>query len=217
MKRAILAVVLSIFLPAIAVAGDLAVKAPVLAYTAPDPCSNAGCSGFYIGAELDGAGVGVNILNLGSLSANGMWMGMTAGYQFFNGTYWLGAKVSADYSVVMPAFVSGFQNHMFTFEGVELGGNLTNMLNLAPITLPAWLGTAVPTILIGACQNGSKLSGYCAGAGAHFFIPKSRWTIDVQYLNAQYGNTTLAVGQTAATENRGTFGFSYHFGGLGGL
>lgn len=197
-----------------ALAADLPVtKAPPAIAPVANPCSNLACSGFYLGAELSGAGTGVNIINLGSLNAGGTWMGGTAGYQFYNGTYWLGAKASIGYAVANPpgTIVGGFSDKIFAFEGVEFGGNVTQLFNIPPITLPGFLATAVPTILVGACQNGSMLKGYCAGAAAHFFIPNSRWTIDATYLNAQYGTTAIAPGQTASTENRGTFGFSYHF------
>lgn len=202
-----------------AVAADLSVKA-VPAVLPPVPaCSVAGCSGFFAGAELAGSGSGVNILNIASLNANGTYMGLTGGYQFYNGTYWLGAKVSASYAVGQQApNVGGValtsNNKFFAFEGVEVGGLISSMFNVAPINLPGPLANAVPTVLIGACQNG-KLSGYCAGAAAHFFIPNSKFTVDVTYLNAQYGQTNVGnvagVPVTQSVENRGTFGFSYHF------
>lgn len=197
-----------------AMAADLSVKAPVLAAPVAT-CSNLGCTGFFAGAELSGSGSGVNVLNLASLTSGGTAMGLTGGYQFFNGTYWLGAKASIDYDVAQqnPTFggVPLFSlSKLFAFEGVEVGGNISTMFNIAPITLPGFLSTAVPTVMIGACQHGS-LNGYCAGAGAHFFIPNSRFTIDVSYLNAQYGPTSLSQGVTVSTENRGSFGFSYHF------
>lgn len=202
-----------------ATAADLVVKAPAArnfaaALALDMPCSQLGCSGFYLGAQTSGSGTGVNVLNLGSLNAGGTYMGMNAGYQFFNGTYWLGAGAQVEYAVASPPsdIVGGsFSNKVFAFEGVEFGGNLLALFNIAPINLPGFLATAVPTIRVGACQNGSSLRGYCSGAAAHFFIPNSRWTIDATYLNAQYGLTQTSPGVTANTENRGSLGFSYHF------
>lgn len=220
MKR-LLGILALALISSAAVAADLPVKAVAIPnVTAPVPaCSAAGCTGFFVGAELSGSGSGVNVLNLASLNANGTYMGATGGYQFFNGTYWLGAKVSASYAVGQQnPNVGGVtltsSNKFFAFEGVEFGGNLSSMFNIAPINLPGPLATAVPTVLIGACQNG-RLTGYCAGAAAHFFIPNSKFTVDVTYLNAQYGQTTVGsvagVPVTQSVENRGTFGFSYHF------
>ena len=206
-------------LPAFAADVAPAAKAPALAPIAAAPCSMAGCSGFYLGAELSGSGSGVNVINLASLNSNGTYMGGTAGYQFFNGMYWLGAKAKFDYAVGQQnPNIGGLtltsSNKFFAFEGVEFGGNLSALFGLAPINLPGPLANAVPTVLIGACQNG-KLQGYCAGAAAHFFIPNSRFTVDVDYLNAQYGATNVSqvpgLPATVTTENRGTFGFSYHF------
>lgn len=215
--KAFLVLIASLFISS-ALAADLApvTKAPV--YVAPaNPCSIAGCSGFFVGAQISGSGTGVNVLNLGSLNAGGTFMGANAGYQFYNGVYWLGAKAQVEYDVgdsgasTNLTGAGAFQDKIFAFEGVEFGGAISGMFGLAPLNLPAWLSTAVPTVLVGACQHGSKLQGYCAGAAAHFFIPNSRWTIDAEYLNAQYGATQISPLATANTENRGSFGFSYHF------
>lgn len=212
MKKLFLAVALAL-LPSLAFATDnLAVKAINNALTAPTAsCTAAGCSGFFVGAEISGSGTGVNVLNLGSLNAAGTFMGANAGYQFYNGTYWLGVKASVDYEVGSSTsqLTPGLSN-VFAFEGVEVGGNLASLFSIPAITLPGPLSSAVPTVLIGACQHGD-LTGYCAGAAAHFFIPNSKFTVDVNYLNAQYGPSKVAPNATVSTENRGTFGFSYHF------
>jgi hypothetical protein len=151
------------------------------------------------------------VLNLGSLNAGGTFLGGTFGYQFYNGTYWLGAKVMVDYQVASTTSpVTPSLSNLFAFEGFEAGGAIASLFNIAPINLPGPLAGAVPTVLIGACQHGS-LNGYCAGAAAHFFVPNSKWTIDATYLNAQYSPSTIAPTATAPTENRGTAGATYHF------
>lgn len=210
MKKVLAAALAAVSSLAQAHAADLTTKAPAVAVPVSS-CSAAGCSGLFVGAEISGSGTGVNVLDLGSLNAAGTFMGATVGYQFYNGTYWLGAKASVDYQVgsTTSQLTPGLSN-VFAFEGVEVGGNLATLFNIAPIVLPGPLAGAVPTVLIGACQHGS-LSGYCAGAAAHFFVPNSKWTVDVNYLNAQYGPTAVSTNATASTENRGTFGFSYHF------
>lgn len=211
MKRIIVAAIAA-FLSSSALAADISTKAPTsAAILTTAPCSAASCSGFFVGAEISGSGTGVNVLDLGSLNAAGTFMGGNVGYQFYNGTYWLGVKASVDYQIgsTSSQLTPGLSN-IFAFEGVEVGGNLATLFSIAPIVLPGPLSTAVPTILIGACQHGN-LNGYCAGAAAHFFVPNSKFTIDVNYLNAQYGPTAVSPNATASTENRGTFGFSYHF------
>lgn len=197
-----------------ALATPLPTKAPAFAVLTKAPCDLTGCTGPTLGAQVSGSGTGVNVLNLGSLNAGGTFMGGNAGYQMYNGVYWLAVKAEVEYDVASPpsAIVGGaFSNKLFAFEGIEFGGVIANMFGIAPLNLPGWLAGAVPTILVGACQHGS-LTGYCAGAAAHFFIPNSRWTIDAQYLNAQYsGGTQLSPTVSANTENKGTMGFSYHF------
>lgn len=194
-------------------AADLSTKAPVVIPAPGVNCDLSGCTGAYLGAQVSGSGTGINVLNLGALNAGGTYMGANAGYQFYNGTYFLGAGAQVEYQVGVAQgdVVSGFSNKLFAFEGVEFGGSLSNLFGIAALNLPAFLSTAVPTVKVGACQHGSQLSGYCAGAGAHFFVPNSRWTIDAEYLNAQYGSTQVSPTVTANTENRGSFGFSYHF------
>jgi len=188
-----------------------AAAAPVAAAPAPTTCTVAGCTGVFLGGEISGAGTGVNVIDLGAVNAGGTFMGLTAGYQFYNGTYWLGAKVSVDYQVASTTSpLTPSLSNLFAFEGFEAGGAIATMLNIPPINLPGPLAGAVPTVLIGACQHGS-LSGYCAGAAAHFFIPNSKWTIDATYLNAQYSPSVVSPTATAPTENRGSFGATYHF------
>lgn len=221
MKKGLLSLAMGMALTTGALAADLApVKAINRALLAPVvPCDVTGCSGFYLGAEVSGSGSGVNVLNLASLNSGGTFMGVNGGYQFYNGVYWLGAKAKIDYAVAQQdPSVAGQPllslSNVFAFEGAEFGGNLSPLFGIAPINLPGPLANAVPTVLIGACQHGA-LRGYCAGAAAHFFIPNSRFTVDVDYLNAQYGPTNVSniagTPATISTENRGTFGFSYHF------
>lgn len=201
-------------LPGLARAGDLALP-PLVTKAPPMPsCSLAGCTGPVLGLTIGGSGTGVNVINLGALNANGTYMGITGGYQFFNGTYWLGSRFDVSYAVAQPnsdIVGAGFSNKLFAFEGAEFGGPISAIFGLPPLNLPGPLANAVPTILVGACQNGNSLKGYCAGAAAHFFVPNSKFTVDAVYLNAQYGRTSIAPGMIASTENRGTFGFSYHF------
>lgn len=215
-KRSVLiaAAIVTAFSMPVRAADVLPVKAPAIA-AIPNPCSQNGCSGFFVGAEVSGSGSGVNVLNLGELSAGGTYMGMNAGYQMYNGTYWLGAKAKIEYAVAQPSngiVDQSFNNKFFAFEGAEIGAALGQFFGgVAPISFGGLLSNAVPTFLVGACQNGSKLQGYCTGAAIHYFVPNTRWTVDADYLNAQYGQTTTAPGQTVTTENRGSLGFSYHF------
>jgi opacity protein-like surface antigen len=221
LKHFALALAASAALLSHAAAADLPVKAPAAAplFALKAPCDVTGCTGFSLGGEITGYGGAAGLLNLASLGAGGAGIGLTAAYQWYDGKYWLGARVNVDYDVLQTnPNIAGVtlvsSNKLFAFEGLEFGGNVATMFGISPLSLPGWLSTAVPTVLAGGCQHGS-LSGYCVGAGAHFFVPNSRWTIDATYLNAQYGQTqtgTLAgLPVTQSTENRGSFGFSYHF------
>lgn len=189
------------------------VKAAALTAPAPTTCSVTGCTGIFLGGEISGSGTGINVLNLGSLTQNGTFMGVNGGYQFYNGTYWFGALAHVEYQLASPnSSLTPSLSNVFAFEGFEVGGQLAALFpSVSAITLSGPLAGAVPTVKIGACQHGS-LQGYCAGAAAHFFVPNSKWTIDATYLNAQYtSGNSLSGTANVTTENRGIFGATYHF------
>lgn len=179
------------------------------------PCDITGCTGFRAGIQFWGSGTGVNVLNLGSVTANGTFMGGEFGYQLYNGTYHIAVVGSLAYDLTTPGDIVGasFSNKLFATERVEFGGPLANILNIPPFDASGVLSTGVPFVTVGACQHGN-LSGYCAGAGVHFYVPKTVWTIDALYLNAQYGTTQTAPNQTINTENLGMIGAAYHFKGF---
>lgn len=211
------AIALNLFMVAAYAADNIplkaAPKAAVVAAVAI-PCDITGCTGPYAGATFSGSGTGVNIANLGSLNAGGSYLGGSFGYQYYAGNYYLGVRAITEYEVANPpgAIIAGLSNKLFAFAGVELGGNLNNVLTISTSgNFPAIFQNMVPTILVGGCWHG-PMSGECTGIGGHIFVPKSRWTVDAIYLNAQYNaGTKLAPGVTGNTENRGTLGLSYHF------
>lgn len=191
----------------------LPAKAPV-ALPATATCSIAGCQGFELGGNFTGSGTGVSVANLGSLNAGGSYFGGEANYMTYNGTYLLGLGAKLEYEAANPptAIVGGaFSNKLFAFEYAEAGGALSNIFNIAPVTLPGWLSNAVPSVRLGACQHG-PMQGICSAFHARLFIPNSKWTVNADYANAQYNSgTALAPGVTGNTENRGSLGVSYHF------
>lgn len=209
MKKVLLALLLS---AAPAWAADMSAKPVPFAALARATCTVQRCIGWHAGFDVMNSGTGVNILNLGTLNANGTLLGLEAGYQYYDGTYWLGARAMGLYNVAGAGNV-GTLNNFFAFEGVELGGNLFAQFGLAPPQVTGFLATlttAVPTAQIGACQHG-KATGYCAGAAVHYFLPNTPIELKMEYINAQYGTTTVLPGQTISSENLVLFGANYHF------
>ena len=189
----------------------LPAKAKPFAAAAP-LCGATGCMGWHVDFSVMNAGTGVNILNLGSINANGTFLGVGGGYQYWDGSYWAGARVMGAYDVAGSGNVGNVGN-LFGFEGVELGGNLFGLFGLAPPQTNGVLSaltSAIPTADIGACQHG-KASGYCAGASLHYFLPNTPLEIRLSYLNAQYGTTNIVANQTMSVENLVQFGATYHF------
>lgn len=186
--------------------------APFVVKIPSTPCGAAGCTGWHADFSVMNAGTGVNILNLGSVNANGTFLGVGGGYQYWDGSYWAGARVMGAYDVAGSGNVGNVGN-MFGFEGVELGGNLFGLFGLAPPQTNGVLSAltaAIPTADVGACQHG-KASGYCAGASLHYFLPNTPLEIRLSYLNAQYGTTNIVPNQTMSVENLVLFGATYHF------
>lgn len=221
MKR-FLAILAVLAVTAPASAADLTTRAMVVmpVKAAPmvaqvNPCSATSCIGWHVGFDILAAGTGVNVLNLGTLNANGTLIGLDGGYQYYDGSYWVGGKVLVAYNVAAPGNVAdaSFSDKLFAFEGVELGGNLFSALGIAPPQtngMLSMLTSGVPTADVGACQHGSA-TGYCAGATLHYFLTNAPIEIAVSYINAQYGTTSMAPNQTINSENMGLFSVRYHF------
>ena len=175
-------------------------------------CDAKGCTGWHVDFSVLNAGTGVNVLSLGSVNSNGTFLGLGGGYQYYDGKYWLGARVTGAYNVAGNGNVADPGN-WFGSEVVEVGGNLFGAFGLQPPQTNGFLSTlttAVPTVDVGACQHG-KATGYCAGASLHYLLPSTPIELTLGYLNAQYGNTQLAPGQTMAVDNLVTFSAKYHF------
>lgn len=218
MKKLLLALLALWAVPALG--ADLPTKAKPFAAVAATPiptCTAAACTGWHVDANIGGSGMGVNVLNLGTLNANGQFLGLGGGYQYWDGQYWLGAKVNVSYNVSGAGDITGTQSdRLFAFEGIEAGGNLFGLFGQAPPQPPAgqqgilsMLTSGIPTAEVGACQRGGMV-GYCAGATLHYFLQNTPLEIDLSYLNAQYTSTNLPAGITPTTDNMAWFSVRYH-------
>lgn len=212
MRKYLLAAIAAL-LCAPALAADLPVKArPAPALFSATACSTAGCTGWHVGFDVVNSGTGINVLNLGSLNANGTFLGIDGGYQYYDGKYWAGADVLVSYNLASSGNVGGLSN-LFAVESVSLGGDLFGFFGLAPPQMSGFLSTitaGIPTADIGACQHG-KASGYCAGATLHYLLPGTPLELKLRYINAQYGTTSISPIATVNNENMVLFGGSYHF------
>jgi hypothetical protein len=216
MKRIALACLVA-FAPGLAAAADLPLKAPrpfaLPLASSSQPLTMAGWSGFYGGIALTGTGTGVNIADLGSLTANGNAMGVEAGYETWNGMMLLGARAGAAYDMTNPgsAVSASFSDHTVWHTGVVFGGNLSMLFpNLPQPQFPTILMNTIPYVAIEGCGH-RGMNGMCSSVGLEYLVPNSRLTGFVEYTNGQFGNTNGAPGQsTNSTDNSVRVGFNYH-------
>lgn len=188
--------------------------APLAQIATAAPLTPMGWQGFTVSADVGGSGTGVDVLNLGSVNANGQMMGGSVGYEVFNGTYLFGAHGSLAYDVTSPGDVvaASFSDKLFWRAGVTFGGPLANALGIT-VNFPgplAMLNNGIPYISIDACGH-HRATGYCVAGGMQFIVPNSRLTINPEYIHAQYGTTTTAPSQTINTENMIWLRGVYHF------
>jgi hypothetical protein len=212
MKRILLAMAAAaLALPA--AAADLPRKAvPAAAPTPPIVCGLTGCYGWHADFAVLNSGSGINALDLGSISANGTSLGIGGGWQWFNGTYWLGASVMGAYDVTGAGNVGNIGN-LSGSQVVELGGNIFGAFGLQPPQVNGFLSTITTAVLtadIGVCEHG-RATGYCTGATAHYFMPSTPIELKIFYRNANYGTTFVANGENLTTEQIFGFGAAYHF------
>lgn len=194
-----------------ALAADLPVKAPKLAFA--DPCTVGSattplsCSGWYVGAGLAGQGSNADIIGggiNGSVFAGGITPTIDAGYLYAKGNWLFGAELDGGYAVGSKASVNGVGN---SFNGLRLtedfkvGGNLSGLLGTqTPITIPASLSNAVlgPYVHVGTTQwqlPGAWANGVVSGAGVLFDIgPRLFGDLRYTYTNfsaARAGGLTI--------------------------
>src|SRR5215467_13864788 len=102
MKKLLLATVFAaIAVPAMA--ADLPVRRGLATDpTVPVPCGAMACSGIYVGGHVEGEGSNADILGSGingSIFANGAGLGLHAGYQLWNGSFFAAGEIGGTYNV----------------------------------------------------------------------------------------------------------------------
>ncbi len=180
-------------------------------------CTPTNCTGFYAGAFMAGNGTNADIVGNGlngSVFAGGGIPGLTVGYQFANGTYFLGAEASIGYQVNVATTTNGVQSNeqgVFAQEGIKVGGNISGLLGQqASITIPNALVNQLisPYAGVWAVERGFA-NGWATGAGATFDI-SPRMFIDLRYEYINYGSATAGALNFNA-ENLVLVGLNYKF------
>lgn len=216
MRKIIIAAVLAALSSVTARAADLPVKAPVSPLV-QGYCYPGSCSGFYAGVNIAGVMTNANVIGNGvngSLAGGGQSIGVQAGYQFANGTWFFGPEIQANYVTTGNDPVAGNAKYRVG-EYLKVGTSLANLLNLGggvvgPV-VPSALAARVisPYVILGAVQSGFG-QGWATGAGVEFALAQ-HWFLDTRYTYVNYGSATVQPGVVAKSENLVTVGFNYKF------
>jgi|SRR5580700_3845386 hypothetical protein len=197
-------------------AADQMVPKARLAISAPAPvatsCEQLSCTGFYLSGVVYGIGGNAAIIQNGiqnSIFAGGGDIGLNAGWQYWDGKYFIGFDIDGMVESQNTARVVGFAGNSGAAVGmihIKIGGNLANLIAAgpAPIGVPSQLSSAIMASYIDNCtairKGGTQ---YCGGAGTQFWLaPKV--TMDLLY---DYGAPTKNFN---ALQNVGAK-VSYHF------
>jgi opacity protein-like surface antigen len=218
MKRFILAVAAALIATQ-ALAVDLA-KAPQLSLLTSTPCTLTNCTGPYMGFNIAGIATSANVIGNGingSLAAGGQNIGFQVGYQYWNGTFFMGPEIFGDYTYGGSAVVAGYSAPKYLFgEIIKLGGPLSSFFGgIAPASTTGLSSvltsqTIAPYIFMGAAQRPWG-TGMASGGGVTFLIDQ-HWFADVRYMNIQYtGSNNASPIQTVPQENIVMAGFNYKF------
>jgi opacity protein-like surface antigen len=179
-------------------------KAAPFAYT---PCTVQACSGWYVGAHIQGVGSNLDILGSGvngSIFAGGGMVGLDAGYVLWNGVWFAGAEVGGDIDVTGgPVAGSPFKNRWFGYQVVKLGRGLQDVFNFqaasavpgqgpTPISIPQSIASSLisPYVQFGAAERDGAI-GWVSGAGASFVVAQG-WNLDLSYMRVQYQGATIS-------------------------
>lgn len=180
MKRFFLAAAIALAACASASAGDLPTKAPP-AVAASNPCTPTQCSGWYFGGVL----------------ANGIFAG-DVGYQYWNGTAFLGFEGALGGQVYTDAALSHNENGFFSYQIAKAGGSYTGILGQQPAPpsgFPSITAQVIaPYALAGAVERdmkiGGMITGWAIGGGTEFAV-SSKTFVDLKYMYVNYGNASL--------------------------
>jgi opacity protein-like surface antigen len=191
--------------------------------TATSPAVAPSCSGFYAGFNIQGIGSNLDILGSGinnSVFAGGGFIGGTAGYQFWNGQFFLAGEVNGGINVNPGGVAGAVGSH--SLEGnvlLKAGVGLSNLIGIGQpgtvgagtpsqgINLAVIPGTALmsPYAVIGdSFKQGGN--GWTMGAGTMFILAQG-WNLDVYYHRINWNDTQTSTipGATISTvpaENR---------------
>jgi len=187
---------------------------PTKAPPAAPSCTLQQCSGFYAGINIGESGSNFS----GGTSANQFALGGNAGYQFWNGQWFIAAEFDALYGLTQNGTVPGGGNSALWGIGglAKIGYSLSSVFGAAanasaqPV-LPSSLQNALiaPYAILGIWDRPWG-AGFVSGAGVEALLANN-WTFHVDYLHVNYNNAAVNVNVNQQTEDLILAGIDYHF------
>ncbi len=197
-------------------AADMAVKAPPLVPVSY--CSTTSCTGFYGGFVTTESGGSFNVIStgLGGIASNNINLGADAGYELYNGVWYLAGEVDTVYGVVAHGTLPGGGNtNQWGIGGlVKVGYSLSSLFGGGtgtPPTLPASLAQNVlsPYVILGIWDRPWG-AGFASGAGVQALLMKN-WTLSADYIHVNYNNAAINPNLNQQTEDMVRVSVDRHF------
>jgi len=172
-----------------ATAADIA-KAPMrVNYGTANVCNQNDCSGFIVGVSLSGISTNPNVIGNGingSIAAGGEYFGVHAGYQYWDGKFYLSPEAFLDYGFGNQPIVGGQAPVKLTYGAyVDVGAPFASIFGGVQPTnttgIPALLlsQTLAPFVRIGG-EGGPGDSASITGAGVAFWVNQN-WIAKAGY------------------------------------
>jgi len=186
-------------------------------------CVVTSCTGFYVGGNLINLGANFDVVGSGltGLAANGVMGGLDAGYQFWNGQWFAGIELNAEYSVSanFAGIGTGTSGQYALGSQVKVGYSLAQLFGastngVATPTLPDKLAAAQisPYLAFGVWDRPWG-AGILTGAGVDAVIA-SNWTLGAEYLHINYNNAAVNSNVREQSENMFMLKLDRHFAGF---
>lgn len=222
MKKLLLSA-LALLIASPALAADLPVKAALAQAPVIPTCAVAGpCTGFTLGFHLEGAGSNADILGSGlngSIFNDGAGLGVQAGYQFWNGQFFIAGEAGGTfYTGSNPALATivGLNPNWSADVVAKAGYGINGLFNsppagTQPITpIQALNGAMLTPYFIVGERFRDHLNGFIAGAGVAYSLG-GHSEVFVDYKHVTYNQNTLAGLIQIGSEQSVTAGYNYKF------
>jgi opacity protein-like surface antigen len=196
-------------------AADMTVK---VAPAASDPgCTSTYCVGPFLDLGVDETGGSFNIASQGlnGLADNNFNAFIGAGFDYWNGTIYLGLEGVGEYGLISNGVIPGGGNSALWGAGVwaKIGYNVAqNIFGITATNSPSLgnlVANSVPYINLGEFTRPWG-TGFLSGVGVEGWIAKN-WSIHADWNYVNYNNANINPNVKEQSESQVRGGITYHF------